>query len=697
MLSKLKGLLWPGLNNALFGLRLELEVLSALYLSFGLHLTNPRWSMLTTFVLMTPISGMVVAKGIARIFGTVAGASMGIILIATFAQDRILFIGALGTWLGVCVFFATLLRNFRSYAFLVAGFTAAIIVGDAYQMPESVFNVAVARSEEISLGIVVASVYSILAAPYAAFKAYRKSLRDVLQALGDYLDALTSGNIERAGQKLQPLLGQVLSLENMRGYARFDTPGRGKRDRLARRLHYRILNLLSAALTVQEHLRRRDSTDRERMAISTALGKLEPAARMLCEERPPKSKALTDAAAEGYQRIRRQVIEGEIAQRPLSEWLLLGRVLTIATRLRATLNLYDRLRTGRGLVIQRRTPVFSTPVAFGNARHNSARTFTAVAAVATFWFTTEWSSGSLALILTAALTLLLSQQPNPLKSGAPFMLGILIAIVVGFFYVFFVEPRLNAFATLALTLFPVFFVVGLAMANPPTAGAGRAFGVFFSVLLSPSNMTRPHAMSYLNSALAISTALAAVVLAFTLLWPAEPRGRIDRQLRGMFAELAQGFQGPRDRFQTRMYARLVSMLPLLDTLGAAKEATLAGALAAITIGIEGRSLDAALRRAGIDHQCRRGGQDFLRHLRALLGNYPADAGHLQRVVGQADRLRHGIARRAQRTETDEARRALVRAGVTVHVIGDALSSNTAFFTGTLEALPQDIKRAARAT
>ncbi len=47
----------------------------ALSIAYALKLENPQWAMLTVFVVVQPVAGMVFAKGLYRLLGTLAGAA----------------------------------------------------------------------------------------------------------------------------------------------------------------------------------------------------------------------------------------------------------------------------------------------------------------------------------------------------------------------------------------------------------------------------------------------------------------------------------------------------------------------------------------------------------------------------------------------------------------------------------------------
>src|SRR6204780_3524345 len=130
---RLRGSLTDALTAAgaplLFGLRLWASVCLALFIAFWLELDNPFWAGASAAIVCQPQLGASLRKGWFRMLGTVVGAVMSVVLVACFAQDRLLFLGCLAVWAAVCAFLAALLRNFASYAASLAGYTAAIIAG----------------------------------------------------------------------------------------------------------------------------------------------------------------------------------------------------------------------------------------------------------------------------------------------------------------------------------------------------------------------------------------------------------------------------------------------------------------------------------------------------------------------------------------------------------------------------------------
>src|SRR5215471_9088454 len=74
--------------------------LIALLIAFTFNLDQPQWALLTVFIVAQPQSGLVLAKSFYRIIGTFIGASVALLFVSLFAQERVLFLGALALWVG---------------------------------------------------------------------------------------------------------------------------------------------------------------------------------------------------------------------------------------------------------------------------------------------------------------------------------------------------------------------------------------------------------------------------------------------------------------------------------------------------------------------------------------------------------------------------------------------------------------------
>ena len=149
-------------QSLLFAIRLWASACLALLVAFWLQLDNPYWAGTSAVIVCQLQLGASLRKGWFRMIGTVAGAIVIVVLTACFPQDRIVYLGLLALWGGLCAFAATAFNNFASYGAALAGYTAAIIaannLGATGGASPDVFLLAVWRATEVCIGIVCAGL-----------------------------------------------------------------------------------------------------------------------------------------------------------------------------------------------------------------------------------------------------------------------------------------------------------------------------------------------------------------------------------------------------------------------------------------------------------------------------------------------------------------------------------------------------------
>src|SRR5215831_15179798 len=164
--------------------------LIALLVAFTFNLDQPQWALLTVFIVAQPQSGLVLAKSFYRIIGTLLGCAVALLFVALFAQERVLFLGALGLWVGLCTFGSQYARNFAAYSFVLSGYTVAIVGIPGALDPENAFYIAIARVTEISLGIVVTATVNHIILPSSLADSLWKAVAEVRERLAQYASAL---------------------------------------------------------------------------------------------------------------------------------------------------------------------------------------------------------------------------------------------------------------------------------------------------------------------------------------------------------------------------------------------------------------------------------------------------------------------------------------------------------------------------
>lgn len=150
----------------IFAAKTTAAALIALLVAFTFNLDQPQWTLLTVFIVAQPRrDGAVLGKSFYRIIGTFAGATVALVLVALVAQERVLFLGGLALWIGVCTLGSQYARSWSAYSFVLSGYTAAIVGIPGALDAGDAFYIAVARVTEICLGIIVSATIAHIILP----------------------------------------------------------------------------------------------------------------------------------------------------------------------------------------------------------------------------------------------------------------------------------------------------------------------------------------------------------------------------------------------------------------------------------------------------------------------------------------------------------------------------------------------------
>lgn len=164
-----------------FGVKLGVAGLLATYIALALRLDEPTWALFTVFVLMvTPYVGAIMEKSVLRIFGTLIGATLGYVLLG-WQQEPLMFLPMVAGILTVCV--AMFGQGLWAYGFFLCGLTMIDVMQAGLGNPQMSWHFALARAEEVVLGIMVAVVVQSVLWPRYAQVEFDKMLRTALADL----------------------------------------------------------------------------------------------------------------------------------------------------------------------------------------------------------------------------------------------------------------------------------------------------------------------------------------------------------------------------------------------------------------------------------------------------------------------------------------------------------------------------------
>jgi uncharacterized membrane protein YccC len=490
-----------------FALANTAAVLVALYVAFALDLERPYWAMFTVFIVANPIAGMVRSKAVYRFVGTFIGAAISLLLVPPLVHAPALLCLATGLWVGACVYLSLLDRSPRSYIFLLAGYTATLVGLAVVNAPETVFDTAVSRVEEISLGLVCAAIAHSVIFPQSVTVQLNREIGATLSAARAWLsESLMHPERPVDPHAQQQLATLVTRLPLLSTHVAFETSDVPRAGGFIGVLQDRLALLLPRVSGVQNAVGALAANGQVPSSVTNAL---EAASRWLRSEEPPapvswypyRSVSPVRAAATAVVSSRANPIDwqGLLEQSALTNLRELIVAFTDARLLASELTKdrpklpaqLEREAAGTALRPLHRDRGLALLSAFAAAGS------TLLACL--LWIEGSWPEGAVAAQFAAIGCSLAATLDAPAKFIRSAIIGILLALPFAALYEFAILPRIDGFVSLALVLSPAILLFSLMQASERLGGAGLVLAVAFSGGLALQSTYQADFASFVNS------------------------------------------------------------------------------------------------------------------------------------------------------------------------------------------------------
>jgi uncharacterized membrane protein YccC len=523
----------------IYVLKASLAAISGLWIAIRLGLPSPRTAMTTVFIVMQPESGMVLSKSLYRLGGTVIGLVAMMVFIGLFAQTPDLFLTATGVWVAICTIGASHNRNFRSYGFVLAGYTAVLVGIPAVLHPQESFLSATTRLGEVVIGVICAGAVSALVLPRHAKV---RLLPIARQHFSDFFALLDKAKQEKLDQEYIEnahlnFVSSIVRLESTREFAALEDPeARMRAGRLAR------LNEEFAHVLTRQHMLHRfvgrlaKSTQaphsNEVLSLYGALLRSLP-----LDPDSTASQSNIDYARAHVSACRHQWRTSAIeARRRLiasdnASLIDLETCIELTERFLEDFNSY--LLTYQSLDFrtnqrERWKSSYRPKTNFWLAAISGLRAAVVMALLSVFWIASSWPSGAMAVLNGATICALTASMARPAKVAYQMTAGTALACFAGYFEIFKIFPLIDGFPLLALSLLPFIAFGAFLTIRQKWAGYGVGFGIYFCFLAGPENFVRYDPTGYINDSLAVVVSMFVTALAFAVIFP--PGGAWHRKL-----------------------------------------------------------------------------------------------------------------------------------------------------------------------
>ena len=499
----------PSRLDLIFACKTFVAGMLALFISFELDLINPMWSIGTVMIIANPYSGMVSSKCVYRLIGTVAGAVIALLLTPHFINTPWLFTVILSLWVGFALYVSLLDRTPRSYVFMLAGYSTAMIVYNAitYIDTYNIFDIAVARVLEISVGVVSSAVVSATFFPVnvgAMIKQrVNKTLNDLeatfekliavqetpenytqvlsvitrdasdIHALAVHL-AYEKGELKGMTKPLQEMLHQVsLVVANLVALS----------QRVKQLEHLHLVNLVSHLDMLRQHTM--TFLKQEKSLVPADLQTLPIGFEEDFAELISKATSEQKVVLAALKMDVRHFIANILAVKLLWQQIQQGNK-EIPIEITAITTKYPSLHRDHGIAI--RGGISAVVITF---------------IVTAAWILSGWKAGFMMAQMGAITACILTALDNPVPVLRIFIWGSIVSAGLVFLYAFGIFPHVTHFWQLALVLFPVFLVAVTMMANQMLMPVGMVLGINTMMGLNLHNKYSMDAVSYLDSSFAM--------------------------------------------------------------------------------------------------------------------------------------------------------------------------------------------------
>ncbi|PLZ00351.1 FUSC family protein [Burkholderia sp. WAC0059] len=516
--------------------------LLALGVSMKLDLPLPRTAMTTVFIVMQPQSGAVFAKSFYRVCGTLVGLVVMLALISLFSQQPELFIVSTALWVGLCTAGAARNRNFRSYGFVLAGYTAALIGLPVAQHPNDAFMTALTRVAEIVVGILCSGLVSAVVFPQYAGEQLRTTVRRRFSSFVDYVSATLAGQVDRSQVEATQtrFIADIVGFEATRSIAVFDSPDARMRGGRLARMNSEFMMASTRFHALHQLMNRLRSA-----GSGATIDALEPYFREIAPLlRTPHGEPVATAADAIH--VSRQI---EAWRDALPERVRATRAglerhpeahlpdFDTATELlyRFLDDLHEYTATYASLAVdaharERWIERYEPKTNLFAAGLSGVRAAVVMTVLGAYWIATAWPSGATLVLNAAALCALASSSPNPTRTSVQMALGTALSSFVGLVITFGIFPHIDGFPLLCAVLAPALALGVYLSTRPRHAGYGVGYCIFFCFLAGPDNVIRYDPIAYMNDALALVLSMAVCAAAFAVFVPTSARWIMARLL-----------------------------------------------------------------------------------------------------------------------------------------------------------------------
>ncbi|HHT7528580.1 TPA: FUSC family protein [Raoultella planticola] len=569
----------------LYSVRSFVAAMLAYYIALAIGLERPSWAIITVYIVSQTSVGASLSRSLYRLAGTVAGAGATVLIVPTFVNTPILCSVILAGWISFCLYLSLLERTPRAYAFVLAGYTASLIGFPAVSDPGTVFNIAIIRLQEITIGIVCAALIHRYILPTRISGLFNSKLAQTLQATRQRIADTLAGKSNAQSEPLHLALA-LQFLQGVSHHIPYDfalsVPARQAR----KALHDRLARLVIVNGELCDRLQAIAEMPAD---MQTLLDDVQ--AWLTCDDTGKRKKtadALQQRSAQLAQRHAVQALTFEEALRVN----FLRYIVELMTLLQQCERLSDAIHHAKSAPIQAEDHAAKGYV-FHRDALSAARTalgaFVIILGGCLLWIYSAWPDGGTAVSILGVCCTLFGSFDTPAPHIVKYIIGSVWGVLISLIYSFALLPPLSDFPVLVAALAPVYLLAGSLQARPPTTFMAMGITLTLPVLCELGARYSGDFADAANTAIALFFATGFAVIGMSLLQTVQADAAINRLLKLCQRDIRRSvngvFKGDETHWTNLMIDRAALLLPRLPRSGPSSARALESLVHFLRIGL----------------------------------------------------------------------------------------------------------------
>lgn len=508
----------PSKVDVIFSLKTFASAMLALYIAISLNLQNPMWAMGTVFIVASPLSGMLSSKAVFRLLGTLSGACMSIILLPPIINSPLPFSLVVAAWVSFCLYVSLLDRTPRSYFFMLSGYTMALIGFSAIANPAGLFDTALSRFEEITLGILCATIISRVVLPQPIGPMLSSRINKWMADIEGNFKSTLLGHVSHADilKETQRFATDVTELHELALHLSYENTALKSQAKAVQELQHRMILLVPALVALSDRISALQQSRSQAFYMQT-FAQIAQEIEDYFSHCQPKTRQDIDYLPESVMQHFKHMLAQADTQDKIVLMSARESFLFFIQHIQYIRAIWLYIRAGQkppAFLAEDKTSYQNLHIDHGVALRAAASAFLAICIACFMWYMSGWTFGYMVAQLTAVFACILTFLDNPVPALASFAKASIYSSIVVFFYHFGIFPLVDNFVEMMVVIFPFFFYFAATLSSPVLRMFSLPMLITTAMSLNIQNMNVANFNSFIDGSLA--SIIGVIIPCFTI-------------------------------------------------------------------------------------------------------------------------------------------------------------------------------------